>query len=76
MMTPAITLPALITAFVALSPAGVAAPSPAPTLPAINVDNPGSGVMCNADQSSCWIEHGECADSRPFSAAKMSDACV
>lgn len=76
-MKRAITLPALVTAFVALSPVGVAVatPSPAPMAPVINVDNPGSAMFCNADDSSCWIERGGCADSRPDSQTMMTDQC-
>lgn len=74
-MERAIILPAVVTAFVALSPA-VALATPAPTLPpVINVDNTGSGLFCNADYSSCWIERGACADSRPDSGAKMTHRC-
>jgi hypothetical protein len=75
-MKRAIILPALVTAFVALSPAGIAlaTPSPESTLPVINVDNPGSGLFCNAN--SCWIERGTCSDSRPYSEAQMTKQCV
>jgi hypothetical protein len=82
-MKRAIILPTLVTAFVALSPVGVAlatpdpaptTPDPAPTLPVINVGNAGSGVFCNA--GTCWIDRGECADSRPYSHTKMTQQCV
>jgi len=47
----------------------------APTLPTIDVDNPGSGVFCSSDYSQCWIERGSCADSRPYSPARMNQQC-
>ena len=79
-MKRAIILPALVTAFVALSPAVIAladsapaAPDP-PPLPVINVDNPGSGVFCNAN--ACWIVQGTCSDGRPDSEAHLTKQCV
>ena len=76
-MKRAVLVPALETAFIALSPAGVAfaTSSPAPPLPVINVDNPGSDVLCSADYTSCWIDRGACAESRPDSPLKMSHGC-
>ncbi len=81
-MKHAITLPAMVTAFVALSPTGVALATPGPEepsgpdpLPVVNVANPGSGVFCNADNSSCWIEHGACAADMPFSPTRMAGGC-
>jgi len=80
-MKRAIVPPALATAFVALSPVGVAVatpslgdPAPDPP-PVINVANPGSGVFCNADDSSCWIEHGDCAEDKPYSPTRMARGC-
>jgi hypothetical protein len=48
----------------------------APTLPVIDVDNPGSAVICSADYSQCWVERGSCADSRPNSQARLNHQCV
>jgi hypothetical protein len=47
----------------------------APTLPTIDVDNPGSAVFCSANYSQCWIERGSCAESRPNSQARMNQQC-
>ena len=47
----------------------------APTLPTIDVDNPGSAVFYSADYSQCWIERGSCAESRPNSRARMNQQC-
>jgi hypothetical protein len=77
-----IVLPALVTAFAALSPVGAALATPSPgdpgdpaPLPVVNVANPGSGVFCNADNSSCWIEHGDCAEDKPYSPTRMARGC-
>ena len=59
----AIIVPALVVGFVA------------PPMPVIDVNNPGSGVFCDADHSSCWIERGACAENRPYSTAQMTDEC-
>ena len=48
----------------------------APTVPVVDVDNPGSGMFCTADYSQCWVERGTCADSRPYSQAHMNQQCV
>jgi|EndMetStandDraft_9_1072997.scaffolds.fasta_scaffold1462998_1 hypothetical protein len=47
----------------------------APTLPTIDVDNPGSAVFCSADYSQCWIERGSCAETRPVSQTRMNQQC-
>lgn len=81
-MKHAIVLPALLTGFVALSPVGVALATPSPDLPpgpdplpAVNVANPGSDFFCSADYSSCWIEHGDCAEGKTYSPTRMAKGC-
>jgi hypothetical protein len=80
-MKRAIILPALVTAFAALSPVvALATPSPGDPsgpgpLPVINVANPGSGVFCNAAKSSCWIEVADCAEDKPYSPTRMAKGC-
>jgi hypothetical protein len=47
----------------------------APAVPSIDVDGPGSRVLCTADFSYCWIELGECSDNRPNSLQHLNGKC-
>ena len=49
--------------------------APAPTVQTVDVDTPASRVLCTADYSHCWIEQGDCSDSRPNSPDHLNGKC-